>query len=382
MDTQVLLLATLETKHAEAAYLKNALNINDIHPAIIDVSLMSNGKVWDSAGKLSAMDRVVKEAIQRIHATYGSQLSNIKSVIGLGGGTSGELILRIMRTLPTHCSKILVTPLPFDPRSSVADTSVVLIPSLVDICGLNETLRQTLTNAAAMVAGICNAPARKKPDTKTSIAITALGAMGKVTDLLVEGVQRNGQEATVFHANGFGGAAYARFAEQGLFSAMIDLTTHELTRLLFAGCHVSMPTRFDAAGNANIPQIVLPGGLNFLGFESLETVPDHYLQRPYYQHSGLFTHVKLTQEEMIIVAKTLAEHLSNSPSKTHLIIPMGGFSTQDAPGGDIEDFELREVFLTTISSNLAPQVELTRLESHISHPDTANCILDAVHNFF
>ncbi len=382
MDTQVLLLATLETKAAETAYLKNALNNNNVHPVVIDISLMSNGEIWDSAGKLSAMERVVEETIQNISATYGNTLKNIKSVIGLGGGTGGELILRIMRALPPHCAKMLITPLPFDPRASVADSSIMLIPSLVDICGLNDTLRQTLRDSAAMVAGICTAPPRQTSKTKTSIAITALGAMGKVIDLLVDGVQRAGHEATVFHANGFGGAAYARFAELGMFGATIDLTTHELTRLLLAGSHVPMPTRFDAAGNANIPQIVLPGGLNFLGLESLETVPAHYLQRPYYQHSGLFTHVKLTQEEMVLVAKTLAEHLSNAQSQTHLIVPMGGFSTQDAPGGDIEDLELRDVFLTTVKSALSPQVKLTQLESHISHPQTANCILDAIQDFY
>ncbi len=382
MDTQVLLLATLETKTAETTYLKNALNSNDIYPVVIDVSLSSGGEVWDSAGKLSAMEQVVEETIQNIFITYGKHLKNIKSIIGLGGGTGGELILRIMRALPPHCANMLVTPLPFDPRSSVADSSIVLIPSLVDICGLNETLRQVLRDSAAMVAGICTAQTHQKSDTKTSIAITALGAMGKVTDLLVQGVQRAGHEATVFHANGFGGAAYARFAEQGMFSATIDLTTHELTRLLFTGSHVPMPKRFDAASNANIPQIVLPGGLNFLGLESLETVPAHYLERPYYQHSGLFTHVKLTQEEMVLVAKTLAGHLSNSKSEAHLIVPMGGFSTQDAPGGDIEDLELREVFLSTIKTVLSPNVKLTQLESHISHPQTANCILDAVQDFY
>jgi uncharacterized protein (UPF0261 family) len=56
-------------------------------------------------------------------------------VVGLGGGTGGEIILRAMHALPFDFPKILITTLPFDPRAALADNAITLVPTLVDVAG-------------------------------------------------------------------------------------------------------------------------------------------------------------------------------------------------------------------------------------------------------
>ncbi|MEL7026050.1 MAG: Tm-1-like ATP-binding domain-containing protein, partial [Pseudomonadota bacterium] len=221
--------------------------------------------------------------------------------------------------------------------------------------------------AAAMTGGLCRT--RRQANAcvlKRSIGITALGATDGAVGPLVEALRDQGKETTVFHANGFGGAAFTRFAERGAFSEIVDLTPHELTRLHLAGAHVPMEGRF-AAGR-DVPRVVLPGGLNFIGLGEKSLVPLAYLERPHYEHSGFFTHVKVTPEEMIRMATLLAEALNESLGATQLIVPMGGFSHQDREEGEIEDPGLREAFLNTVRKELSSHVRLTVLDAHLFDP--------------
>ena len=371
MRPKVLLLATLETKLEEVAFLEAALSGHGLSPEVVDLSLGSHGQVWDGARKIQA----IAETGARLGAELSARLDGgVGAVVGLGGGTGGEIILRVMHALPFDFPKVLITTLPFDPRAALADNSIILVPTLVDIAGLNPTLRQVITAAAAMVAGLAQAPAPDIAGQKT-VGITALGATGGAAAELVAGLRSLGEETTVFHANGYGGAAFARFAEACAFKAIIDMTVHELNRWLFAGAYVPMPTRFSAAGE--LPRIVLPGGLNFLGLGALDTVPQALLKRPHYQHTGHFTHVKLTPEEMTRAATALADHLNALTGPVRVIVPMGGFSHQDAPGGEIEDEGLRRICLEVLSAE-ATGYSVDAISHHINTPETARHIIEAL----
>lgn len=377
LGSKILLLATLATKHEEVAFLRKCLSDHGVTSEIIDISLDTEGAVLDGQGKMQAMEDAVAHAIGAMDAKMDD---TVHGVLGIGGGTGGEIILRALRALPITFPKLLITTLPFDPRIAVADNSIVLVPTLADLSGLNATLREVLENAAAMTAGL--ATTRRKAGAcvqETSVGITALGATEGAIAPLVGHIRSQGQEATVFHANGYGGAAYARFIRRGAFHTLIDLTPHELTRMMLAGAHVPMPDRFSAG--ADLPRIVLPGALNFIGLGERRLVPPAYLDRPHYSHSGYFTHVKLTQDEMARVATKLIADLNAATGPRHLIVPMGGFSHQDRPGGAIEDPGLRMVFLEHARGSLAPDVGLTVIDAHISAPEVTEAIAGVLGSF-
>lgn len=377
VSSSVLLLATVKTKREEIAFFSDALAQRGVTARVIDISLSSHGEVWDGARKLAAMEEAAEAAISTIHEML--EAGEIRTLVGLGGGTGGEIILRVLRKMPFAFPKMLITTLPFDPRFALADNSIVLVPTLADICGLNAGLRQVLRNAAAMVAGLCAAPVNvDHVSDNPSIGITALGATDRAASYLVQHMREQGHEATVFHANGFGGAAFARFVSHGALKAVIDLTCHELTRILFAGAHVDMPRRFTAAATAGLPQVVLPGGLNFMDLGELALVPSCFLERPHYQHSGYFTHVKLTPEEMDGAARVLINYLNAAERTVDLIIPMGGFSHRDAPGGEIEDASLRQLFAQTAREQAASNVRITELSHHINDRQTAAAAASAM----
>ena len=372
MPAKVLLLATLETKREEAGFLREMLETHGLDVRIVDVSLGSGSAVRDRS-------ETKAEAIEAVGARVGSDLAEmldgtVHVVAGIGGGTGSEVILRAMKELPFSFPKILVSTLPFDPRAAVADNSVILVPTLVDIAGLNTEIRRVFITTAAMIAGLSKALAVDVANAR-SIALTALGATSGAADAIMSGLRAVGEETTVFHANGFGGAAFTRFAEAGAFKAVIDLTCHELTRLLFVGDHAPMPSRFTCAGH--LPRAVLPGGLNFLGLGDLDSVPPQYRSRPHYRHSGYFTHVKLTETEMIQAAEALSCDLNDSRAQVHVIVPMGGFSHRDCPGGDIEDPSLRRICLDVLSAR-AGSYTVDAVPHHINAPETAARVIETL----
>ena len=378
---RVLLLTALETKAEEAGYLSRRLSGYGIASRTVDLSLGAGGTVLGGPEKLRAMEAAAARARE---AAVEALDGGMRVIMGLGGGTCGEVALRVMRDLPAAFPKVLVTTMPFDPRVFVADSSVILVPTLVDICGLNAALREVLENTAALTAGLCGM--RRVPDTRVidpaadpSIGITALGATEVAVTSLVSALAVGGRESTVFHSNGYGGAAFARFAQSGALSAIIDLTPHELTRIHLAGTHVPMPGRFSAG--AELPRIVLPGGLNFIGLGEESSIPEKYLDRPRYAHSGLFTHVKLVEEEMTLVADALIESLNAATGPAALIVPMEGFSHQDRVGGPIEDPVLRQVFLDRATDSLRGDIALTAVDAHISAPETTRAIIDTLDSF-
>lgn len=370
---KVLLVATLETKSEEVGFLRERLSFYGIEVGVLDASLGASGRVLSGDEKVAAMEHTVA----KLRSALDVLRPSCAAVIGLGGGTGGELILRAMQGLPMQFPKVLVSTMPFDPRAAVADNSIIFVPTLSDMTGLNATLRECLDKAAALTAGLCQTRYVAPP--VRSVGVTALGATEPAVGQLVTALRGRGKEVTVFHANGFGGAGYTRYAQEGRFDTLIDLTTHELTRLHLAGAHVPMPERFSCA--PDLARIVLPGGVNFIGLGPLGDLGDDHKARPHYAHSGFFTHVQLSRDEMEQMAGLLAQSLNAHAGPAALIVPMGGFSHQDCDGGAIEAPGLRRVFLKTVSDQLDQSVTLRVLDAHLGAPETTEAILDILATF-
>lgn len=371
---RVLLIGTVETKTEELAYLEAALRRHGLEVEVMDISLASNGAVLSGAEKLARMAERAEAAARdmRHHCTECSV------AIGVGGGTGGEIVLAAMKGLPSTYPKILITTLAFDPRPALADSAITIIPTLCDIEGLNRQLRQVFENAAAAIAGLTGAQ-RAEPSFSRSVAVTTLGATGPAGAHVARLLAEHELEPTVFHANGYGGAAFTRFVEEGHAHGVIDLNVHELGRIRLAGAHVPMPTRFSCA--QGLPRVVLPGALNFIGLGPVELISAEHRARPHYCHTRQFTHVKLTPEEMEEQAIALADSLNASTAPCHLLLPMGGFSHQDRPGGAIEDTILREIAAGVLTTR-AQAYSVARLPGHINDMTIALAATDALFAHF
>ncbi|MBN2759328.1 MAG: Tm-1-like ATP-binding domain-containing protein [Rhodobacteraceae bacterium] len=367
---RVLLVGTVETKRAEIGALTEALARHGLEAQVIDISLRAGGGVLPGAAKIARMAEIATQHAQEVVA----QASQSVAAIGMGGGTGGEIAMSVLRALPATYPKFLITTLAFDPRDALADSAITLVPTLCDLEGLNPMLRQVFENTAAMVSGLARA-ARVTSEARGNIGVTTLGATSAGGAAVCRALAAQGFDATVFHANGYGGAAFARFIAEGGAAGVIDLNVHELGRLRLAGAHVPMPLRFRAADA--LPRVVLPGALNFIGLGALSTLSAQHRTRPHYQHSGHFTHVQLTEAEMADQARALAAELNHATAPCHVILPMGGFSHEDRPGGAIDAPHLRMIAAEVLEAE-ARAFTVARISHHINTEETAHAAVSAL----
>lgn len=368
---RILLIGTVETKSDEMAYLTDALHRHGLTVEVIDVSLDAGGTILPGPQKV---ERMIARAA-RAAEVLALRSASSAVVLGIGGGTGGEIVMRALQSLPAHYPKVLISTLAFDPRPALAASAITLVPTLCDIEGLNATVRQVFENTAAMVAGLVQAQTAA-PSGRLCVAVTTLGATGGGGRAVAQRLAQAGYETTVFHANGYGGAALSRFVAEGRAAGVIDLNVHELGRMRLAGTHVPMPDRFTCA--KALPRVVLPGALNFLGLDAIDTLTPEQRTRPHYRHSGMFTHAKLTHDEMAAQAAALAAELNQSTAPCHVIIPMGGFSHEDRPGGAIEDPTLREIAAKGLE-DAARAYTVSRIPDHINTDQTAVAAVSALH---
>ena len=374
-DGSVVLLATIDTKQQEAEYLEEAISRFNVPVQLVDIALNTGGKFLSGGEKIQRIKEVAATQADVVARLVGG---GARAVAAIGGGTGSQIAIQILRSLPADLPKVLVTPLPFDPRGAVSDTRIVLVPTLCDVQGLNPTLRNVLDQAAALVFGLVHGePPSVLPTEDRSVALSGLG----VTNTGVINVQREledrGYETTVFHAYGTGGAALIKWIDSGAFTGLIDFTPHELTRLRIGGYHVEMSRRFVAAVEAELPMVIVPGGLNFIGMGEYESLSEDYRKRPIFRHSHAFTHVGVTAAEMIGQTEYLMECLSQAKSSVSVVVPMQGFSSTDCEGGDLHSPELREVFLKAARANAKGNVQIIEYaDLHIDDREFAKICVD------
>jgi hypothetical protein len=74
--------------------------------------------------------------------------------MALGGGGGTSIAARAFQALPLGVPKIIVSTMASgDTRAYVGETDLILIPSVVDIAGVNRISARVMSNAAAAMAG-------------------------------------------------------------------------------------------------------------------------------------------------------------------------------------------------------------------------------------
>ena len=369
----VVLLVSRDTKAEEADYLIRKMADLGLHVRVVNTALKSQPRNPDFS-KLDMMRDSADHAGEQIqrHIEAGA-----RAIIGIGGGVGSWVAMNAMQTAPFGFPKIIVSTLPFDPRDFVANSDIIVVPSVADIMGLNPILRAVLRNAAAAVFGLAHSPAANilGDATKPVVGITALGVTSPAATAVVKGLTRRGYETAAFHANGYGGRAFERWTRQRAFSAVIDLTTHEVTGLLFGSVNAADPQRLLAAAETGVPQVVVPGGLDFLGRGPAQLLEPAERRRPHYQQNVLFTHIRTSVTEMRACATIMAERLNRASAPTRVVVPTLGFSAEGREGGAIHDPEADAAFTATLRGKLKASIPIFEVEAPINSDAFASEVL-------
>ena len=291
----------------------------------------------------------------------------VDGVIGMGGGGGTFVTLKAMKAVPFGIPKICLSTLATkDLSEKVGDKDVVLIPSVVDVAGLNNISRVLISQAAGAIFGMMETTVQQNEDIKGSIAISVFGNTAIAADACTEVLKSKDYDVLAFHAVGTGGATMEALTAEGLFDAVLDLTTTELADELCGGICSSGPDRLTAAGQLGIPQVIVPGCMDMVNFGPLATVPEKYKNRQLFSWAPDVTLMRTNAEENKILGKLLAEKANSSKGRVTILFPLGGLSKIGGEGEIFYAPEINQALFDSIREHAKKSIEIVEVAANIN----------------
>lgn len=386
MKKTVLLIITLDTKAEEALFLKKVLKRQGLNVLIMDVGVFpSSSTVGDitreevatAAGeeierliqtkdKGKAIKTMMMGATALTESLY--RQGRIHGVLSIGGVQGTIIGTSAMKALPVGVPKLMLSTVASGKRvfeAYVGTNDMTLMHSVVDFFGLNAILKQVLSNAAGGLAGMVKLE-KVPPGKKQKVAITIYGTTTPAGRLIVSLLEKAGYEVVAFHPNGTGGMAMEGMIREGDFSGIIDLTTHELADELARGDHACGPHRLEAASDMKIPQIVVPGSIDYIVKGPFETLTPSFKKRKTMMHNPEMTFVKTSVKEMAELGRIIAHKLNRSKGNTIVMIPMKGFSYPNYRGRPLYNPRGCRAFAESLKKEIKPAIPIKEFPCHIN----------------
>ncbi|MBM3458944.1 MAG: UPF0261 family protein [Armatimonadetes bacterium] len=389
------LVATLDTKGQEAAFLRERLEMAGLQVLVLHCGThepqfppeVSNAEIAAAGGGLLAElrrrgDRGEAVAtLARGAAALAAQLyagRRIQGLISLGGSAGTTIGTAAMRALPVGVPKVMVSTMASgDTRPYVDVKDVAMLYSVVDVAGLNRLSRRILANAAGAMAGMLLAPPLEAAQDRPLIGATMFGVTTPCVTEARRLLEEAGYEVLTFHATGTGGRAMEELVRGGFLAGVLDVTTTELADELVGGILTAGPDRLEAAGAAGLPQVVCPGAIDMVNFGPPESVPERFRDRLFYHHNPTVTLMRTTPEECAELGRITARKLSAAQGPATVLFPRRGVSAIDREGQPFDSPAAREAYLQALREALPPAVPVVELDLHINDPGFAAATVQA-----
>lgn len=379
----IVLIGALDTKGHEYAFLRDLIRDTGHTPVLVDVGTKEEPSVvpdiprsevlaaigagdaalgdMDRGEAVALMSRAVAAFIPRLHAQ-----GRLDGVLALGGTGGTAMATAAMRELPLGVPKVMVsTAAGGDVSGYVGVKDIVMIPSIVDVAGINRISRAVFAGAAGAICGMVETeiPAGEE---KPLIAASMFGNTTPAVDQASAQLAEAGYEVLVFHCTGNGGRSLENLVREGHIVGVLDITTTELADDLAGGVFSAGPDRLTAAATTGVPWVVTPGCLDMVNFWAPETIPEKHAGRTFYRHNPNVTLMRTTPEENAQLGRSLAEKVNASTGPVTVLLPLKGVSMIDGPSGAFYDPAANEALFGAIRDTLRDDIALIEMDNFIN----------------
>jgi uncharacterized protein (UPF0261 family)/ABC-type branched-subunit amino acid transport system ATPase component len=399
-DPYVIVAGTLDTKGDEIRFLRDLLKERGLRTRLVDLS---------TSGKPSAADVPPTEiALNHRHGASGvftgdrgrsvagmgeafeawiRRQRGVAGIISAGGSGGTSIATRAMRALPLGVPKIMISTVASgDVRSYVGPCDIMMMYSITDVQGLNAISRQVLGNGAQAMAGMVGAQlSQDKPGSRRNaqpelpaVGLTMFGVTTPCVQQLTT-LLKSDYDCLVFHATGVGGQSMERLIDAGSLAGVIDITTTEICDMMMGGVLPATEDRFGSVIRTRMPYVGSCGALDMVNFGPRNTVPGHYESRLFYQHNPQVTLMRTTPEENARMGTWIGERLNRMEGPVRFLLPEGGVSALDAPGGAFFSPEADTALFTALERTVRQTTarQLIRVPHHINDRKFADAAVNA-----
>ena len=389
MAKTVALLGALDTKGPEYAFVKQCIEARGHDTLLVDVGVLGPpalrpdvcreevareadadaaalAEKQDRGEAVAAMSRGAEALVPKLYAE-----GRFDAIMALGGGGGTSVACAAMRTLPLGVPKVMVSTVAgTDVSAYVGVKDIVMIPSIVDISGVNRISRGVFATAAGAVCGMLETDVPAGED-RPLVAASMFGNTTACVEAAKTILEQAGYEVLVFHATGTGGRTMESLIEAGLIAGVLDITTTEWADELVGGVLAAGPTRLEAAARGGVPAIVTPACLDMVNFWAPETVPEKFRGRKFYPHNPNITLMRTTPEECRQLGRILAEKLNGSTGPVSVLIPLKGLSVIDAEGGPFWWPEANQALFDSLKENLRENIPVVEMDCNVNDTEFA-----------
>jgi len=382
----IAVLGTLDTKGVEHQFVADCISRHGHQALLIDVGTLSAPQVnphlsreavaeianldlstlGDDRGK--AMEAMTLAAPQVLSKLF--QQGKIHGVISLGGGGGTAIATAGMRALPLGFPKLMVSTLANGNTAQyVGSRDIVMMPSIVDVAGLNRISRPMLLRAAGAICGMVDAlHSEKSAQDRPLIFATMFGNTTTGVNHAREILEQAGYEVVVFHATGAGGRTMEALIETGVAAGVLDFTTTEWADEVVGGVLSAGPTRLEAAAKTGTPAIVAPGCLDMVNFFAKETLPPKFRERTIYVHNPQVTLLRTNAEESKAIGEAMAQRLNRSIAPVSVILPVKGISAISCQGYAFHDPQADEALFAALRKTLRSDIPVIARQETVNDP--------------
>ena len=403
----VAVLVTMNTKSKEALFVAEVLARAGAQPWIVDLSMRSHdvagadltgAEVAAAAGSSwSALDAQTRQQAAAVMIEGGTRIllekvanGEVAGTIGLGGANGTDLVCSILRALPYLVPKIMISAVAGTAAVQwcVAESDICMFPSIGDV-SLNRITKVVMESAAcavAMEAKNWTAARETKSTDVPLIGVSSFGGTAACVDRVSQRLEGRGYEVIQFHASGVGGRSLERLASTGDLAGVVDVTTHELVDFVADGVYSAGEGRLKSAGQAGLPQVVVPGAIDHVNFWASAVLPERYRDREFYRYNAQNLLMRTNAEEFEKVGLLMAQRLNAAKGPARVLIPFEGFSehsrrrAQDLAGHDRGPWRRPDeyrAFTNALKASLHPAVRVEEFPLHINDARFADACVDA-----
>lgn len=379
---------TFDTKGKEFLYVKGLVEELGMRPYMIHTGVfrpafeadVDNGEIAAAAGYDIAQiaerkDRAMAtEALSRGMQRLVPKLyeeGKFDGMISFGGSGGTALVTPAMRALPIGVPKVMVSTMASGNVAQYVGTSdIVMMPSIVDVAGLNKISRTIFRNAVLAISGMVGLTDKLKEEAeehKPLVAATMFGVTTPCVEQAKSYLEERGYEVMVFHATGTGGRTMESLIDAGFFTGVLDLTTTEWCDEIVGGVLSAGSARCEAAVRNKVPQVVSVGACDMVNFGPIDTLPEKFSGRCLYKHNPTVTLMRTTKPENAKIGAKLAEKWNQAESDMMVILPKRGVSMIDAEGQPFNGPEERQALFDALKEGISNEhVSIVELDCHIN----------------
>jgi uncharacterized protein (UPF0261 family) len=389
---RILVVSTLNTKADEILFLVKEIETLGANCLLLDSSVGHDSEssinpeftqqdVARAAGVTVAELRSLGrgEAVARVRPGITAIVLDLESRGAIDGaicigGAGTHLAGPAFQKLGLDIPKLIVSPLASGSRQFepyIGTSNIAVMHSVADISGINRITYSIYRQAAGYIVGAASTV--RGPQRISQHSNCAAASMNGNTTISVDSIRRQlaelDWEVVSFHANGVGGRAMENMIAAGEFDAVVDYTATELAGNEIGGLMNAGPTRMEIAGAAGIPQVLVPGCLDFITCGRYDETQVEFPGHRLFRHSPELTLVRNNADQMELLGRIYARKINQTKGRATVCIPTLGLSVAGAEGGPFWDPHADEVFCNTVEEQLNNEVELRLVAAHIN--DTA-----------